>query len=262
MAENYTGFISQIKKKLGIDLSLYKEAQMKRRITSLRDKRGFKTFSLYFQALNRDDDLLEEFVDRMTINVSEFYRNPKRWEVLKDSVFPFLLTDKKKLRVWSAACSTGEEPYSLAIMMKEYFPQVQIEIIATDLDDKVLARAKEGQYNTQVLKDLPENLKEKYFKKNNTIFHIDKNLQNSITFKKHNLLLDTYPRNVDLIVCRNVLIYFTDEAKDIIYRNFSKALNTNGVLFVGSTEQIFNPNRYDYDVFDTFFYRKIDYSNK
>lgn len=262
MAENYNDFIIQIKTKLNIDLGLYKEAQMKRRITSLRDKRGFKTFSEYYQALNGDADLLEEFVDRMTINVSEFYRNPKRWEVLQDKIFPFLLTEKKKLKIWSAACSTGEEPHSIAIMMKEHFPSIQVEIIATDLDDKVLARAKEGQYKEQALKDLPKQFKEKYFKETNGIFQVDKALQRSITFKKHNLLVDKYPQNVDLIVCRNVLIYFTDEAKDMIYQNFSDALIKDGILFVGSTEQIFNPNKYNYEVFDTFFYKKNESSIK
>lgn len=88
MSEKYNEFIVRIKDKLGIDLGLYKEAQMKRRITSLRDKRRFKTFADYYQAINEDDELLDEFVDRMTINVSEVYRNPKRWDVLQQMVLP------------------------------------------------------------------------------------------------------------------------------------------------------------------------------
>lgn len=258
MPEKYNEFIVRIKDKLGIDLALYKEAQMKRRITSLRDKRGFKTFADYYKAINKDEELLEEFVDRMTINVSEFYRNPKRWDVLQQKVLPFILKEKKKLKIWSAACSTGEEPYSIAIMLKEHFPNIGAEIIATDLDDKVLLRAQEGQYKKQALKDLPKQFQDKYFKEENGIYEVDESLKKSITFKKHNLLLDKYPQNVDLIICRNVLIYFTDEAKDMIYQNFSKSLIDHGILFVGSTEQIFNPSEYKYQVFDTFFYQKID----
>lgn len=261
MADKYSDFIIHIKEKLGIDLNLYKEAQMKRRITSLRDKRGYRTFSEYKLALSQDADLLEEFIDRITINVSEFYRNPKRWSILEQKVLPFLITGKKALRIWSAACSTGEEPYSLAIMMKEHFPQIKIEIIATDLDEKVLARAQEGQYKKQALKDLPLPLQKKYFNEDNGIYHIDSALKKSITFKKHNLLVDKYPQNVDLIVCRNVLIYFTDEAKHMIYQNFSKSLVEDGILFVGSTEQIFNPHQFQYHVFDTFFYQKTNLIN-
>ncbi|HLT55588.1 MAG TPA: CheR family methyltransferase, partial [Bacillota bacterium] len=122
MAEEYYRFITKIKKKTGIDLRLYKENQMKRRITSLRNKRGFHNFDTYYEALLQDSALFNEFIDRLTINVSEFYRNPKRWDVLQREVIPYLTKDKSKLFIWSAACSTGEEPYSIAMMMREHFP--------------------------------------------------------------------------------------------------------------------------------------------
>src|SRR5690606_1064604 len=141
MGDDYYLFIKKIHTKLGIDLSLYKEAQMKRRITTLRDKRGFTSFISYYEALLRDDLLLEEFIDRLTINVSEFYRNPKRWEVLKDKIIPTLLKNNSSLSIWSAACSTGEEPYSLAILLSEHFPRVNYRILATDIDKNALKRA-------------------------------------------------------------------------------------------------------------------------
>src|SRR5699024_8862244 len=143
MGQEYSDFISRINQMIGIDLSLYKEAQMKRRITSLRDKRGFANFASYYQALKEDEILLDEFIDRLTINVSEFYRNPKRWEVLQSKILPHLIQDKSKLTIWSAACSTGEEPYSLAIMMKENFPNVRIQILATDIDEGALDKAQQ-----------------------------------------------------------------------------------------------------------------------
>src|SRR5690625_1857064 len=260
MDQDYNGFISRIKKLIGIDLSLYKEAQMKRRITSLRDKRGFKSFVLYYQALKQDDTLLNEFIDRLTINVSEFYRNPKRWEVLQEKVIQHLIKDKINLTIWSAACSTGEEPYSLAIMLKENFPEIRANILATDIDEKALDKAKQGIYKEQSLKDLPEIYKNKYFVQKNGLCYLDNHIKKMINFKKHNLLADRYPQNVDLIICRNVLIYFTDEAKQKIYTDFSNSLSQNGILFVGSTEQIFNPDKYDLSVFDTFFYKKDNFS--
>ncbi|MBP1969609.1 chemotaxis protein methyltransferase CheR [Virgibacillus natechei] len=257
MTKEYNDFIYRINRKLGIDLNLYKEAQMKRRITSLRDKRGFATFTSYYEALNNEELLLKEFVDRLTINVSEFYRNPKRWDVLQKTILPLLVNQKQQqLSIWSAACSTGEEPYTIAIMMKELFPDVDFSITATDIDESALHSAKQGVYKEQALKELPQSIKKKYFTKKNGLYDIDYTIKQLVTFKKHNLLADKYPRNIDLIVCRNVLIYFTDTAKDIIYRNFSACLNKDGVLFVGSTEQIFSANKYDLNVIDTFFYQK------
>ncbi|PAV29591.1 chemotaxis protein CheR [Virgibacillus profundi] len=248
--------MSQIKHKLGIDLNLYKEAQMKRRLTSLRNKRGYLDFSSYYKALNKEENLLKEFVDRLTINVSEFYRNPKRWEVLKNKVLPQLLKNSNKLTLWSAACSTGEEPYSLAIMASEHFPNADIKILATDIDDNVLSKASQGFYPEKALKELPPSFKKKYFTVKNGFYSVNDSLKRQITFKKHNLLADSYPKNIDLIVCRNVLIYFTDDAKEIIYQRFSNALKKEGALFVGSTEQIFSPNQYDLSLLDTFFYQK------
>lgn len=253
----YKEFITKINKRFGIDLALYKEAQMKRRLTSLRNKRGFKNFTTYFDALMKDEDLLEEFFDRITINVSEFYRNPKRWNVLREKVFPELMNNKQQIQIWSAACSSGEEPYSLAIMLKEHFSHVKSSILATDLDERSLRKARRGIYSESALKSLPEHKKSKYFIFKNNQYMIHDELKKNITFKKHDLLKDPYPKNIDLIVCRNVLIYFTDEAKEDIYHRFSESLTKNGILFVGSTEQIFHPHKYGLTLFDTFFYQKI-----
>lgn len=252
----YEYFTTKVNEKYGIDLRLYKEAQMKRRLTSLRNKRGFHDFTSYYQAIIQDKVLLDELLDRMTINVSEFYRNPKRWDVLKDKVLPMLSKEKNHLTIWSAACSTGEEPYSLAMMLHEHFSEIKVQIIATDLDDDALTRAKQGVYAEQALKDLPSGKKSKYFTYKHNKYYVHESIKSNITFKKHNLLKDPYPKNIDLIICRNVLIYFTDEAKQSIYHGFSKALHNEGILFVGSTEQIFNPHHYQMQLFDTFFYQK------
>ncbi|MUK87271.1 chemotaxis protein CheR [Ornithinibacillus sp. L9] len=256
MTDEYIEFIARIKCKLGIDLTLYKEAQMKRRLTSLRDKRGFTNFDDYYNAMEQDNDLLVEFADRITINVSEFFRNPKRWDVLIQKVIPMLANTKRSLTIWSAACSTGEEPYSIALIMREYFPQLSLKLIATDIDDNVISKAKMGKYQSSALKDLPLELRDKYFQLVNGYYELDESIKKMVQFKKHNLLEDAYPKNVDLIICRNVLIYFTDQAKDKIYTDFSKALQSDGVLFVGSTEQIFSPSKYGLHLLDTFFYQK------
>ncbi|WP_205603331.1 CheR family methyltransferase [Virgibacillus halodenitrificans] len=256
MISDYDDFIAEIKKRIGIDLSLYKEAQMKRRIISLRNKRGFANFHTYYEELINQKELMNEFVDRLTINVSEFYRNPKRWQVLKDNIIPGLLQQKNSIKVWSAACSTGEEPYSVSIMLKEHFPEAKAEIIATDIDENVLLKAKEGIYGKNALKELPAEILKKYFIEREGLYSVSPMIKRNISFKKHNLLADSYPKDVDLLICRNVLIYFTDQAKEEIYMNFGRSLNSNGVLFVGSTEQIFSPKDYKLQLLDTFFYKK------
>ena len=253
---DYEQFIQSVKRKTGIDLALYKEAQMKRRLTSLYEKKGYKSFVDFFAALDKDRDLLNEFLDRMTINVSEFYRNGKRWEVLQNKIFPKLLETNKRLKVWSAACSTGEEPYSLAMVLSHHVPLSQVQILATDLDENVIQKAKLALYPERSLAEVPKDVQAKYFTQEPPFYKVKDEIKRTVTYKKHNLLKDPYEANFDLIVCRNVMIYFTEEAKDQIYENFSRALRPGGILFVGSTEQIFNPARFGFEVEDTFFYRK------
>lgn len=257
MSNDYQGFVEKIKRKTGIDLSLYKEAQMKRRLISLYEKKGFQSFSAFFDGINRDSNLLAEFLDRMTINVSEFYRNAKRWEVLEKKILPDMVRQKKKLKVWSAACSTGEEPYTLAMVLASFYPLSQIQILATDIDDNVIQKAKIGLYGERALQEVPLPIKDKYFTKQGMVYKVHDDIKRTVTFRKHNLLADPFERDCDLIVCRNVLIYFTEDAKHLLYQKFSQALAPKGVFFVGSTEQIFNPSSYGFGTEDTFFYRKI-----
>ncbi|KZZ86416.1 CheR family methyltransferase [Bacillus sp. SJS] len=253
--DEYQLFAKNIYQLTRIDLSLYKEAQMKRRLTSLYEKKGYASFTVYFQELKKSDALLLEFLDRMTINVSEFFRNSKRWEVLEKTVLPELSTDRTKLKIWSAACSTGEEPYTIAMIAKNNGIK-EPWILATDLDDNVLARAKLGLYADRAIKEVPELIKRKYFHSLEDSFEVKEDIKKMVQFKKHNLLSDSYESQLDLIVCRNVLIYFTEEAKEIVYSKFSQSLKRGGYLFVGSTEQIFHPDKYGFESTEPFFYRK------
>ncbi|GEN53916.1 CheR family methyltransferase [Halobacillus faecis] len=256
MSQDYIQFIEKVHRKTGIDLSQYKEAQMKRRLTSLREKRGHHDFKSYYDALEGDSWLLEELLDRMTINVSEFYRNRKRFEVLEHKVLPYLLQKKKKLRIWSAACSTGEEPYTLAMILQPYIPLHQVEILATDLDVNALRKAEGALYHERSLKEVSPDILSKYFRKEGSSYRVIDDIRKSVTFKKHNLLSDRYEKDFDLIVCRNVMIYFTEDAKKTIYQNFNHSLVDGGIFFVGSTEQIFSPQRHGFEVYDAFFYQK------
>ncbi len=256
MQQDYELFTRKIYQKTGINLSLYKEAQMKRRLTSLYQKKGFASFQEFYQALDKDNQLLNEFLDRMTINVSEFYRNAKRWDVLDRTILPELLSKNPTPKIWSAACSTGEEPYTLGMVLSKHLPLPRIQILATDIDENVLAKARLGVYSERALNEAPKEMVDKFFRKDGTYYTITEEIQKVVQFEKQNLLADRYNGPFDLIVCRNVLIYFTEEAKDSIYQKFSSALKQGGILFVGSTEQIFNPGTYGFETADTFFYRK------
>ncbi|OAS86339.1 CheR family methyltransferase [Metabacillus litoralis] len=254
--KDYEQFITKVKHKTGIDLSLYKEAQMKRRLISLYEKRGFSSFSDFYNGLSKDNDLYYELLDRITINVSEFYRNYKRWQVLEEKILPSLLENNNQLKIWSAACSTGEEPYTIAMILSKLVDLSKVKIIATDIDENVIARAKQGIYPERSLNEVPNDMKKKYFKQVGTNYQVSDQIINAVQFKKQNLLADPFESQFDLIVCRNVLIYFTEEAKEILYKKFSGALKKQGIFFVGSTEQIFNAERYQLTSVDTFFYQK------
>lgn len=254
---DYQSFIDNIKKKTAIDLSLYKEAQMKRRLEGIKNKHGLLTFSAYFNAMEKNEEIFLEFLDKMTINVSEFYRNAKRWDVLEKKILPRLIRDNSKLKFWSAACSSGEEPYTLAMVASKYITLSQLSILASDIDYNVLEYAKTGLYHERSLLEVPEEMKKKFFTKEGKLFKLKKDVKDAVKFKRQNLLQDTFETGFDLIVCRNVMIYFTEEAKDVLYRKFSESLKTGGVLFVGSTEQILQPEKYGFVSEEVFFYRKL-----
>ncbi len=255
---DYEQFKDQVYSLTKIDLDSYKEKQMKRRIDSLIAKNNFPGYAEYVASIKTDTKLFEEFVKHLTINVSEFWRNPEQWRILEEMVVPELIKKfGKNLRIWSAACSTGDEPYSLVMLLSKYLPLSNIRVTATDIDKQVLEKASVGLYNEKSLTGLPKEYKDKYFTKVGlSNYQISEDIKKCVSFKKHNLLLDPYPSNADLIVCRNVLIYFTDEAKIEVYKKFNDSLKSGGYLFVGSTEQIINYKEINYSSFKSFFYIK------
>jgi len=254
--KDFALFIKKVKDHTAIDLAQYKEAQMKRRLTTLRQKKGYDTFVDFFDAMMKDKAMFYEFLDRMTINVSEFWRNPNRWEVLEKQFVPQMLQKSRRLKVWSAACSTGEEPYTLGMILAEQATAAEFSLLATDIDDGALEKAKKGVYPDRSIRDVPASYLKKYFKQDQMTYQISDELKRLVKYQKQNLLVDTFDDNFDLIVCRNVMIYFTEEAKHLLYHKFAKALKTGGILFVGSTEQIFSPGQYGLEPAETFFYRK------
>lgn len=257
MADDYEKFKKDVFALTQIDLNSYKERQMRRRIDTLIQRNKISGYEDFVKAIKTDKDLFDRFVNYLTINVSEFYRNPEQWKMLDEEVIPELIRNYgKNLTIWSAACSTGDEPYSLVMALSKHLPINQIKIIATDIDKQVLEKAKVGLYNEKSIASVPADLKEKYFEKIGPSYKISDVIKKQVEFREHNLLKDAYPSGCHMIVCRNVVIYFTDEAKDEIYRQFHQSLVKGGVLFIGNTEQITNYKSFGYSRAKSFFYHK------
>jgi chemotaxis protein methyltransferase CheR len=255
---SYEAFKEAIFQLTSIDLNSYKERQMKRRIESLITKHGITSYNSYVEVLKNDRIFFEEFINYITINVSEFFRNPEQWKVLEEEIVPYLLNNfGNQIKIWSSACSTGDEPYSLVMLLSKFIHLSKIKVLASDIDKLVIEKAKIGIYHQKSLKDLPPEYIDKYFVRvNEKSFKISDDIKNCVEFKQHNLLKDPYPADCDLIVCRNVLIYFTDEAKNRIYHNFRQSLKKDGILFVGSTEQMLQANQLGFFSLKSFFYVK------
>lgn len=252
---DWNTFYSHVMKKNGVDFHLYKAPQLQRRIMTLADSKGYKTLEELWTWLDSDKANFEFFLDKMAINVSEMFRNPEKWEELKKVVIPSLLKDRKRLKCWSAGCSYGAEANSLAMLLKTEFPG-EHTILGTDIDEGALAQAKRGELSEADVKNCPEPLRKKFLTKLDEKWYSSEEIRRSITFKKQNILADRFDQGFDLILCRNVVIYFTDEAKNELYQKFYQALSPGGILLVGGTERISDSGKLGFTTETPFFYKK------
>lgn len=250
-------FEQWVLREFNINLSAYKPNQLHRRINSLMSRVGVKTIEEYIALLKVDSMQRQKFLDFITINVSEFFRNPEIFEELKVKLKEELLSKNNSLKIWSAACSIGAEPYSVAMYLNELSPMGRHKVIATDIDNTIIERAKKGEYVLSEIKNVKKEYLNKYFTIKDDKYIISDKIKNLVTFKKHDLILDNYENNFDLIICRNVVIYFNQDIKDKIYKKFSESLKKGGLLFVGATESIYNYKDYDFEKASTFMYRKL-----
>jgi len=248
-------FKQKIAPLINLDLTNYKNKQMERRIVSLMNRNGIYKLDEYYRVLSSDSKKLEEFINMLTINVSEFFRNPDKFLELETKYLPELI-DRPKLKVWSAGCSIGAEIYSLAMIFDKLNVLNKCELIASDFDRKIIQKAQSGIYTEMEVGTVPAEYR-KYFNKidaNN--YKINEKLIASVKFEQRDLLNSKFEKNFDLILCRNVVIYFTEEAKDRLYKLFYESLSPGGILFIGSTERIANHKDFGYNLRSSFFYQK------
>lgn len=253
---DFDTFRQRVLQTFRLDLTSYKENQLRRRLDNLLVRRKLGDYQQLFDQISRERQAYEEFLDYLTINVSEFFRDPQRWQDLEQNILPDLLRRFGQLKIWSAACSIGAEPYSVAILLEELSPGKKHVIQATDLDKSILQQAQQGVYNADAVRHVPSGRLTRYFQQQGNNYIIKEQIKNKVQYFRHDLLADKYDTGYHLILCRNVTIYFTRQAQDKINRQFSQSLVPGGVLFIGGSEMIFNYQELGLEKMTPCFYRK------
>ena len=219
----------------GYDFSNYSTPSLHRRFQRFIDLKKISNLSGFIEQLQNDSLLINEFIEEITVNVTEMFRDPYFFNIFKKEVLP-QLNELPSIKIWHAGCSTGEEPYSMAIVLKEAGILDKAIIYATDINQSVLQTAASGKYSIDLLKSYESNYKESELKGNfadyydlvegNLIFKEE--LRKKIIFSTHNLVTDSGFNKFDLIICRNVLIYFNKQLQDQILQTFYNSLNNHG----------------------------------
>lgn len=254
---NYQYFYKWVESHLGIRLDAYKEKQLHRRIQTVMRQSGATTLEEYAELIERDDHIKMKFLDYITINVTEFFRNKELFEKFEEILTTDLSKKFDSIAIWSAACSIGAEPYSLAMIVDRNALPLKRQILATDIDETILKKAQKGQFKRDELKNVsPLDLRD-YFTETDGVYAVDQRIKDRVSFRKHDLVIDPFESDLHVIVCRNVTIYFKNEAKDDVYRRMSSSLVKGGLLFTGATETIYQPEQYGLKKVSSFIYEKF-----
>lgn len=253
--QNFNDFNRWVERKYHIHLDDYKDRQMQRRINNIMERNQIETLSDYERLLDEDPVKRAEFIEHLTINVTEFYRNHELFKSFEKYLVTQLAPQFGSLKLWSAACSTGAEPYTLAMILEKN--RLLGQITATDIDHDILQKARKGEYSQAELKNVsPADIRHYFMEQAPEQFQVGLSLKRRVNFKKHDLLADQYETGFHAIICRNVTIYFKPEARDRVYRNISEALVPGGVLFTGATETLNSIDKLGFEKVDSFIYRK------
>jgi chemotaxis protein methyltransferase CheR len=254
-ADEYIEFCNGVKRLAGVDLTQYKRGQMERRIRSYVDRQPTPTLQGFLKQMERDRASLDGFLDRVTINVSELYRNPEQYDVLRTKVLPEI-KGGSLLRIWSAGCSYGAEAYTLACLVAEALPGQRFEITGSDIDRRIVERAQRGRFSQADMRHVPPAVRARYFKPDGDGWLANETLRGHLKFRVEDLLHMRYPTGVDLVLCRNVVIYFNDAARNHVHTGIAGALRTGGYFMVGATERVAEPASIGLQTAYPFIYRK------
>ena len=255
MVDEYVEFCSGLRRLTGVDLTSYKRQQMERRIRTYVDRKAAPTLAAFLRHIQASPPDLDAFLDRITINVSELYRNPEQYELLRTNVLPQLRPAPAGPRVWSAGCSYGAEAYTLATLLQDE-GAARFQVLGTDIDRRVLERAQRGWFSDGDMRSVPPRIRERYFEARDGGYRAGDEVRGHLRFQTQDLLKDRYAPGWDLVLCRNVVIYFTDAARDHVHRSIAGALRPGGYLMVGATERVADPRAIGLEPVHPFIYRK------
>jgi chemotaxis protein methyltransferase CheR len=257
--DDYTQLCEGIRRLVGVDLLQYKRGQMERRIRTFATKKGFADLGDYLKELQGDRAKVDEFLDRVTINVSQLWRNPEQWALLAKTVLPELAADGGRIRAWSAGCSYGAEAYTLAAVASASVPQARISIKGTDIDRRMVERARKGEFTADDARSAPKAELERWFEKTEDGgWRGRPELKRLLQFEVGDLLVGRVQKGAyDLVMCRNTVIYFNEEVRDALHARLAESLRPGGILLIGSTERVSRPQDAGLKPTHPFVYRKV-----
>ncbi|WP_396836832.1 CheR family methyltransferase [Mycobacterium sp. ITM-2016-00318] len=229
----------------GFDFTGYKRTSLMRRVRHRMDQAGYATFEEYLDVLQASSDEFAALFNTILINVTAFFRDPEAWEFVRDHAIPEILATHgphQAIRVWSAGCASGEEAYSLAMLFSDALGsdsfRRRVKIYATDVDENALAQARLGSYDERAVEAVPDDLRSRYFEQNNGRFVLRKELRRAVIFGRNDLVRDAPISRVDLLACRNTLMYLNGETQRNVLRRLHFALAPSGVIFLGHAEML------------------------
>jgi chemotaxis protein methyltransferase CheR len=256
-ADEYGAFCTAVRRLCAIDLTQYKRGQMERRVRTFAERRGITRLEEYACMLGDVPEELDAFLDSMTINVSQLWRNPEQWALLHDKILPAFAA-RPRFNAWSAGCSYGAEAYTLAAICAQALPGVATAIVGTDIDRRMVESARAGIFSDADARDMPPVERQRWFAERDGVLHADARLRALCRFEVADLLVMRARQRVyDLVLCRNTVIYFTPDVRDALHARLATALTLGGYLMVGSTERVRDPAALGLEIAHPFVYRRV-----
>ena len=258
ITDDYASLCEKVRLLCGVDLMQYKRGQMERRVRTWVQRRGAASLPVYGDLLRRDPDELDAFLDRVTINVSHLWRHEEQWDALHEQIVPELAARSGRVRAWSAGSSSGAEAFTLAAICKESVPRASVSIVGTDLDRRMVERARSGEFSAEDARTAPATLLHRHFEPlDGGNWRATPVLRSMVRFEQGDLLGMKLPfRRYDLVLCRNTVIYFTQDVRDQLHRRLVEALAPGGHLVIGTSERVADPRGLGLAPTHNFIYRK------
>ncbi len=256
ITDDYLVFCEGLRHICGIDLAQYKRGQMERRLRAHFERRGISRLSDALPTLRHGSDELDQLLDRVTINVSQLWRHPEQWQQLSDGILADL-SRTGGLRAWSAGSSYGAEAYTLAAVCREVIPRARVQILGTDIDRRMVARAHEGLFTQEDARTVPVPTMERHFERLHGGWRARPELRAMTRFEIGDLLRLRPPAAAyDLVMCRNTVIYFAEPIRDELHARLAGALRPGGCLVIGATERVSYPSELGLTPLHPFIFRK------